>query len=448
MTGQTTQSRVREMARRASDAGQVLIMTGTILTILFGVMGISIDAGYLYYQKRRMQVAADSGALAAALEFWQGNSSGYVAAAHTDSQLNGFHSSNGSTVTVNRPPTQGPRAGHLDFVEVVVSQDSPAGIMALLGLGSTTVRARAVAGIIYTADACIWILDPTSEKALLIESGSYVDSRCGIRVNSNSWNALTVHSDGHLDAKTIEVVGNYTSTSGSTVDVDGPNDVDPPLDPPTVGVSSFGDPMFNVGAPSFSTACNSSDPDYRGTNVKTSSTTATLYPGTYCGGLGIESGSNVTLAPGTYVMYGGGFRTSSGSSVNGNGVTIYLTHNGPLGGCGDYKGLLIDSNSLANLRAPDNGPMEGMLFFQDRTIDRAMACDMSRIESNVSSTLAGTMYFPTTTLGILSNTIVISEWALIIANKLIIQSGSRYTNNFDTESSAVRPQMKRPALVE
>src|SRR5688572_22952829 len=126
----------RAMSRsrlRVSDSGQVLIMTGLVLTILFGVMGISIDAGYLYYEKRRMQAAADAGAMAAAFELWTDTSGPYVSAAHTDAQLNGFHSSDGSTVAVNRPPTMGPRAGNNAFVEVIISRTSNSSLMALLG---------------------------------------------------------------------------------------------------------------------------------------------------------------------------------------------------------------------------------------------------------------------------------------------------------------------------
>ena len=44
-------------------------------------------------------------------------------------------------------------------------------------------------------------------------------------------------------------------------------------------------------------------------------TSATLDPGVYCGGIAVSGGANVTFNPGTYIINGGGFVISGGSTV-------------------------------------------------------------------------------------------------------------------------------------
>jgi len=91
--------------------------------------------------------------------------------------------------------------------------------------------------------------------------------------------------------------------------------------------------------------------------------TTSLGPGVYCGGISASSGANVTFTPGTYVLNGGGLNVSAGSTLNGTSVTFYNT--------GDNKTfgrISISGGTMGSLTAPRSGPMEGMLFFQDRTI--------------------------------------------------------------------------------
>src|ERR1700730_710573 len=52
--------------RRHRESGQALVFVGLSLVVLIGVIGLSIDMGYLRYTKRRLQTAADSAAIAGA----------------------------------------------------------------------------------------------------------------------------------------------------------------------------------------------------------------------------------------------------------------------------------------------------------------------------------------------------------------------------------------------
>ena len=51
---------------RRRDAGQVLLFVILALPVILGMLGLAVDIGYFRYTKRRMQLAADSVALAGA----------------------------------------------------------------------------------------------------------------------------------------------------------------------------------------------------------------------------------------------------------------------------------------------------------------------------------------------------------------------------------------------
>src|SRR6185369_5317861 len=101
--------------------------------------GLALDAGYMYFHKRRMQTAADAGAYGAALELLRGNTGTTTAAARNDTALNGFtNGSNGVTVTVNSPPASGSKTGNADFVEVIITHPQDTWFMRVLNFDSIT----------------------------------------------------------------------------------------------------------------------------------------------------------------------------------------------------------------------------------------------------------------------------------------------------------------------
>ena len=57
----------QRMLRRNKESGQALVLgVATLGILLIGIAGMGIDMGYLRYQKRLLQAAADSAAIAAA----------------------------------------------------------------------------------------------------------------------------------------------------------------------------------------------------------------------------------------------------------------------------------------------------------------------------------------------------------------------------------------------
>jgi hypothetical protein len=142
-------------------------------------------------------------------------------------------------------------------------------------------------------------------------------------------------------------------------------------------------------------ATNSSP--YAGHNgLLTLAGTATLNPGTYCGGIKIQPGGRVTFNPGVYTLTStssgnGGLTIDPSANVAGNGVAFY--NHGPNGAIQFLAPSL--SAGTVTLTAPTSGPYAGILFFQDPS-DTAGATVIGAISWNTK--LTGASYFPSATV--------------------------------------------------
>ena len=94
--------------------------------ILCGLAGLAVDEGVFQNDRRMMQAAADSAAIAGDQEILAGNTDSVTSAAVNDAQMNGFtKGSNNVIVTVNNPPLSGSYSGDSNAVEVIVSAQRP-----------------------------------------------------------------------------------------------------------------------------------------------------------------------------------------------------------------------------------------------------------------------------------------------------------------------------------
>ena len=177
------------------------------------------------------------------------------------------------------------------------------------------------------------------------------------------------------------------------------------------------DPLADVDPPTYS-GC-----DY--TNTYLDDAVVTLNPGVYCGGLHIDGNSIVELNSGEYIIKDADFHLDSNSSLEGDGVGIYLTNNAT---------LHFDSNTQVDLSAPTTGPMAGMLIFQDRADSGT-----NSIDSNAVAKLEGTIYMPSGVLSSDSNTNITgsSAFTIIIAGQMILDSNATLEFNTDYDDSDV-----------
>ena len=112
-----------------------------------------------------------------------------------------------------------------------------------------------------------------------------------------------------------------------------------------------------------------------------------LDPGTYCGGLNIKAGSNVTLNPGVYIMKDGQFQVNSGSTVTGKEVMIALI------GANSYIYLL--SNAHVKVSSPKTGTYKNMQFMSDRELSQSkFQEEWTTIMGGATLEYDGVMYLP------------------------------------------------------
>src|SRR3990167_3318517 len=106
-----------------NDKGNVIILAGLLFIACIGFAALAIDVGIWYAEKRKLQLAADAGAMGGVIAL---NSKGQITVvpeATYDINLNGCAGSNNCTiVAINNPPATGPNTGNDKAVEVILSR--------------------------------------------------------------------------------------------------------------------------------------------------------------------------------------------------------------------------------------------------------------------------------------------------------------------------------------
>ena len=420
--------------RRAQE-GQALVLTALALVVIMLMAGLGVDVGYLRYQKQQMQKAADAGALAgaAALVYL---SPKWKVSAVADVAANGFIAtpSNGITISAYNPPIDPPfntAPDNFNYVEVVVSQPQPTFFMRVVGgFAVVPVTARSVASAAGSASGCIYVLDPTQAGSYTISGGARLTAACGLFIDSRNPAALVENGSGTCTKATyIGIVG---SDSGSE------NDCFPGAQPVS-DIAPFADPLAGLqppavpacagGPPTWSPPGNCSYTPNSGLHCTHS---ATLNFGTYCGGIN-ASGSNTTITflSGTYVLEGGGMHIVGGATANGTGVTFYNTVNA--GDSPAYDKIFINGGSNTSLSAPTSGPLEGILFFQDRNLPPGYVHTVNDTISGDSNTnFVGTLYFPLTKQLNYTGGSLATAYTVIVAYDLTITGNSMINDDYST----------------
>jgi hypothetical protein len=250
---------------------------------------------------------------------------------------------------------------------------------------------------------CIYALDPTAAAALTATGGGAVNAGCGIIVDSNSSTALNASGGGSVTSTTsISVTGGTDGCCFSPT--------------PLTGTPREPDPLAGVAAPTFS-GCT-----YTKTQITSS---RTLSPGVYCDGIDISGGVTVTFSPGLYVLNGGGLSVSGNSTLLGTGVTFYNTAAGGY----SYKPIGISGGTIGSLTAPTSGPLEGILFFQDRVITVKQT---NTISGGSTLSLEGALYFPTTPLDFSGNSAGTANYTVIVASTIKFTGASVINANYSS----------------
>jgi hypothetical protein len=384
---------VRSIRHLRDDSGQVLLVVALCMVVLIGFVGLAVDVGYLRYEKRRLQVAADAAALAGALEVRvcgsTNNCPAMQAAAKNALQENGYSGAtvvtncsgsagSGLTLMLNNPTclvATDPNRTKMNYVEARVSETAPSYFGRVLGFSGFHISARAEAAR-GLGGPCIYALNPTAAGALNITAALGFQVKCGIVVESSSPAAVACLIGIGISAPEIRVTGGTAgllcaSNPAPVTGVARPTPADPLayLPPPPAAndaCGTGGGSVYNGSA----TPVNLVVP--LGANI-------TFNPGVYCGGISITAAllSTIKFNPGIYVLRNGNATilgipgpTQSGltvtvgllSNITANGVMFY--NQGNAGSFSITATPALLGLSAFNLTAPTSGQYGGVLFFQ------------------------------------------------------------------------------------
>jgi hypothetical protein len=403
-------------------SGVVAVATTLSMTALLGIAGLSTDVGVWYASKRTVQSAADSAALAGALETLRtGEVATVVQAAERDAIINGFDATAGDIIRVNRPPLSGPNMGDATAVEVVIEHPAPLFFAKFFLDAPVTVASRAVA-VADINDTCVWGLDRSARAAVEVSGSAQVAIACGIMVNSDDAEALTQDGSSCLTATRIKVVGSYNG------DCVAPN--------PKTGAAPASDPLETLAPPDHG-GC-----DHPGKVVVAGGSSATLSPGVYCGGISIVSDSTVTFESGLYVLDGGGLSIGAQATATGADVSFFLTQNS-----GTNDNVSIQAGGTVSLSAPTIGYFpngNGILFFHDRNSPSNVTHDLT---GGSTAHLDGIIYFPNQDLNYSGGATHADSPVMIIARSVSFSGNSRL-GDYDGSAVETNPLLVEAKLVE
>ncbi len=333
--------------RRRRTAGQLIVLAAAALPVIIGFAGLSVDVGMIMWRRTDQQKAADAAALAAAEEFLlSGPGGSWSSVGTTYADTNGYGSSDGATVQVNRPPTtinasdtlcQAPNDPN-NCIEVIITRSQPTFFMKVLGVSSKSISARAVAGLQFPPrDYALVVLNPGTPDCT---TPSY---------NQQSGNTLTINNGGAI----VNSMCKPSATQGGSSTITSEKTDGTPLyinyysqgqwqlsnnatanPPPTSVGAQVPDPLASMPAPilcqgSTNSGCIPISSDSGGTaqhpkvNNISANGTITLHPGVYYGGLKITGNPTISFLPGMYVFAGGGI-TSGGFSCCATGTALNM----------------------------------------------------------------------------------------------------------------------------
>ncbi|MEO5922560.1 MAG: TadG family pilus assembly protein [Bryobacteraceae bacterium] len=447
---------VRVFQRGRRQKGFIAVTFAVMITAMVGFAGLAVDAGYMQWNKRRVQLAADAAAMGALREMQRGHDSSAVsAAALNDSALNGFvNGASNTTVTINRPPTSGAFSGNASAVQAVVRRNFPTMFMRIFGQNTVSIAASAVARTTISTGSiggCIFALNKTMASSINMNGTTLnLNISCSVIDESNNGGAYSMGGGAVLrisNQAKVGVVGGWTlggqsqilNVSSSPYTSQSPVHISDPGDP-LAGVPA---PSSVVGNPGYVGASNLTVRTQSGVTYSKNNVPAgnSIQPGVYCGGikLGDSNGVDYTFQPGMYILVGGGLDAGSSAKAHGSGVTFYNTQRtaSQTWGCSSaqsYTPLSVTGQATLTLSAPNTASgcttWCGMLFLGDRTLGAGNG-KFDQIVGGSTGTLDGAAYFPKSNVKFAGNSST-TGYLVLVADNISIVGTSTFGSNYSS----------------
>jgi Flp pilus assembly protein TadG len=408
------------------NTGSILSTFGLVTPILLMGIAAAVDYGMFERGRSRLQAQVDAAAIAAAREMQlaQTNTARIVAVAE-----NFVHNSEPQATVTTRVDTTALS------VTVSAHETYVPKIGAYFWAKAPTITATATAKLSGTMPLCLLALEPKAPATLELEQSAMMTATgCMVYSNSKSSGGLQAKDSATLKAGLVCTAGGRAKTAGATVTPD-----------PVTDCPVMADPLRSRTPPS-DTTC-------RFNNTVISGVVQTLQPGVYCKGLKITNGADVTLASGVYIIKDGPLIVDKGAILRGANVGFYLT--------GPTSNLTFAADSTISLSAPKDGPLAGLLIFDDPTGASAPAIPPfalpiplvggllgklipgppreHKILSDNARMLLGTIYMPQGRLIIDANKPIAdkSAYTVLVVQRIDLHSGPNLILNSDYSATDV-----------
>lgn len=426
---------------RASERGNVAIITAVLLPVALIAVGAGVDLQRWGAQRARLQEFADMLALRGAREFLLANANPSqiesVVQSIVDSSLpedlrmspftfdvDVDADDAAVTVALTQPPPKGFILSHL----------SPLG-----GEMSAASTAVARGGM----NVCVVALQDRGAGAILAGDDATLEaSPCSVLSNSSSSAGISASGASRIRAGLICSVG---GAIGASVHFSPEPTTDCPLyeDPlgerpaPAVGPCDY----FNYEAGYTKAQTSNARGGLGGvvggatdvvegvaSVVKIPLVEIDIRPGVYCGGIKVKYNARAVFRPGVYVIKDGPLSIGKYSELRGEYVAFYLT--------GDASTFTFDTDAKVTMSAPKDGPLAGVLFFEDRSapLNRVHA-----IYSEDAREFLGTFYLPRGVLRVQTQNPVAdaSAYTAIVVRKLELAGAPTLVLNADYSATDV-----------
>jgi hypothetical protein len=324
------------------ERGQALPLLALALIALAGFAALALDGGNLYSEQRRAQVAADNAVMAAAYQQMNGitGTVNLSNAAFLNAGQNGYVTGAHTTVVFHLPPVDGPYAGNVQYMEVVITQTVPTALahlvyrqdpipVTVIAVAHGSPTGPIMPGFALAAmkpdcpnnGSTIYMDADGGGRAggtFLYDGGAFVNANC-----PNALNAAGNHDGIVTDGPPISIAGDtYDGTVCTPAEVSDPSSNCNFYPAPTTGVPQVTqDPLQGTPAATRPTCNDAVLSPVRNLATELNDPVG-IHPGTYTT---LDSGNrDMNLRPGIYCLTGGKMASGNGNTT-GNGVLIYLT---------------------------------------------------------------------------------------------------------------------------
>ena len=284
---------------------------------------------------------------------------------------------------------------------------------------------------------CMLVLNTSAAQSLEIQgTADIIAPGCAVWVNSSSNSALYENGVASLTAKKICVNGNYYGSNYYP-------------DMPKTGSGNcpvYADPLATKFATDYAAAWAAALTRPTQTPI---GGTVTLQPGKYNGGITVNNGGRVTLAPGVFFIVDGTFNIKAGGEVIApDGVSIIITKTNvsvPITDTSSKLTVLAQGN--LTIKAPATGPFAGIAIAQHKNvITGTLKTNSNKILGGGAVNITGIVYYPTQFLYITgggSGTVsspekiaTTSPQFAIVADKVMIEGNGRLQVGGASDSEA------------